>query len=47
MELFKCVSGMYSAWNAEPHRTDQRFFHVTPWSAMERRKCSVPGRKKI
>ena len=29
-------SGMYSVWNAQPRRTDQRFFHVTPWSAMER-----------
>jgi len=30
------VSGVFPAWNAQPRRTDQRFFHVTPWSAMER-----------
>ena len=30
------VSGVFPAWNAQRRRTDQRFFHVTPWSAMER-----------
>jgi len=27
---------VFPAWNAQPRRTDQRFFHVTLWSAMER-----------
>ena len=27
---------LFPAWNAQPRRTDQRFFHVTLCSAMER-----------
>ena len=30
------LSGVFPAWNAQPCRTDQRFFHVTLLCAMQR-----------